>query len=201
MARNLPTLRLNEDNLGPAMLVLNEAQRVFVHCIVFGGMSHRDAAEAAGYSDSSPEVLSAHGSRLVRTPRIQEAIAECAKQLLKTEGPASIRELIRIRDKGEDDKVRLKAAAEILDRAGLTGGHTIDVQHTHRLSPTEQDRRIMELAKELGLDEANTQRLLIDPANIIDAQYEEVPAEQSKPPAELVQAPINPIDDDLSDIL
>jgi hypothetical protein len=164
-ARNLPALRLDENNLGPAMLALNPQQRLWVHGRVFGGLSQKDAADFAGYSNSSDDVLKNAGSRLAHIPAVQDAIVECSRLLLRAEGPQSIRELIRIRDNGEDDKVRLRASTELLDRMGGLSSmtqHTLDVVH-HNMSNAEKDARILQLAAELGLDETSAQKLLIDP--------------------------------------
>jgi phage terminase small subunit len=176
MSSVVPVLRLDEKHLGPAMLALNAAQRVFVHALVFGGVSQKAAAQAAGYSSSSDDVLKSTGHRLAHDPRIQEAIVECSRQLLRAEGAASVRELVRLRDHSDDDKVRLRAATELCDRAGLNAisQHNVDVTHTHKLSEAALDARILALAKEAGLDDASARKLLIDP-NVIDAEYSEVP--------------------------
>ena len=174
-ARNLPTLRLDESNLGPAMLALSPQQRMFVHAKVFGGMTNKDAAIAAGYSDVG-DSAKATGSRLVHAPAVQEAITECSKQLLRAEGAASVRKLIHLRDYAEDEKVQLRATTELLDRMGglaATTQHNIDVTH-HRLSDEQIDREMIALAREAGWTPEMLQRALVDKSKIIEAEWTDV---------------------------
>src|SRR5207248_4437927 len=83
---------------------------------------------------------------------------------LRSEGPRSILTLVEVRDdKAAAPRDRIKAATELLNRAGMSAvsehHHFVD----HQLSESEQDKRILQLAKELGLDEANAMRLLVSP--------------------------------------
>jgi hypothetical protein len=190
MSPVVPALRLDESHLGPAMLALNPAQRIFTHAKVFGGMSNKDAAAAAGYSTSSDDVLKATGSRLAHDPHVQEAIVECSKQLMRAEGAASVRVLVRLRDHGADDKIKLRAATELLDRCGGLSAatqHNIDVTHTHQLSEAALDQKILALAKEAGLTDGEARKLLISP-DTIDAEFTEVPPEPEKTPEQVERA-------------
>lgn len=173
--RTIPALRLDESNLGPAMLALGPQQRMFVHAKVFGGMSGKDAAIAAGYSDVG-DSAKATASRLTHTPTIQEALTECSKQLLRAEGAACVRKLVHLRDFGEDEKVQLRATTELMDRMGglgSTSSHTLDVVH-HHLTDQQRDARILQLCAELGIAEGEARKMLIDPNKVIDAEFSEV---------------------------
>lgn len=178
----LPQIRVPEDGLGPAMLALpNASMRAYVVGRVFYGLNRARAAEAAGYSTATPDVAKVQGYRLEHDERIQAAIAEESRKLMRSQGPRSIRTLIKIRDdKAAENKDRIKAATELLSRAGLnavTEGH-ITVEH--KLTPAQQDRRILELARELGLSETEARKMLVDPSKVIDAEYEEVPADAGR---------------------
>lgn len=186
--RSLPALRLDENNLGPAMLALSPQQRLFVHGKVFGGMSNKDAAVAAGYSDVG-DSAKATGSRLVHTPAVQEALTECSKQLLRAEGGECIRKLVHLRDYADDEKVQLRATTELMDRMGglsSSSQHTLDVVH-HHMTDAQKDQRILALAAELGLDPETQRKLLIDPSKVIDAEFEEVREPLSDDPSNIAE--------------
>jgi hypothetical protein len=101
---------------------------------------------------------------------------------MRAEGPRSIRTLIEVRDdKKNEAKDRLKAAVELLNRAGLAAvseAH-LTVDHVHHLTEAQQDAKIIALAKELGLDDREARKLLIDPSKIIDAEFTEVAPEKT----------------------
>ena len=84
-------------------------------------------------------------------------------------------------DKKNEAKDRLKAAVELLNRAGLAAvseAH-LTVDHHHHLTEAQQDAKIIALAKELGLDDREARKLLIDPSKIIEAEFTEIPPEKS----------------------
>lgn len=68
--KNLPALRLDPDQLGPAMLALSPSEQVFVYSVVFGGLNQSDAAKAGGYSDANRNTLGAQGSRMAHTRNV-----------------------------------------------------------------------------------------------------------------------------------
>jgi phage terminase small subunit len=177
MSREIvPKIQVPTEGLGPCMLAINPAQRAYVVARVFEGLNQARAAEAAGYSADTPDVAKSTGYRLEHDERIQAAIAEECRKLVRSEGANSIRALVRVRD---DPKAKhtdvVKAAEAILDRSGL--GAVSQHHHLveHRLTEEQQDQRILALATELGLDKASAQKLLIDPSKaIVDAEFEEV---------------------------
>lgn len=177
----LPQIRVPEDGLGPAMQALpNQSMRAYVVGRVYYGLNKARAAQAAGYSVSTPDVAKVQGYRLEHDERIQAAIAEESRKLMRSFGPRSIRTLAVIMSNPKaEDKDRIKAAGELLSRGGLNAvseGH-ITVDHNHRLTPAQQDKRILELARELGLNDVEARKLLVDPSKFIDAEFEDVPPE------------------------
>jgi hypothetical protein len=172
----------DETGLGPAMASLNPMQRAFVAAKVHTGADNSKAARAAGYSI---EHAKRSGYRLAHDDRVQAAILEEGRKLMRSEGARSIQTLVAIRDdKGADAKDRIKCAVELLNRSGF---HAVSEHHLnveHRLSETEQDRRILALAAELGLPETEAQKLLIAPAEFqknATGVYELAPIEPAEP--------------------
>jgi hypothetical protein len=167
--------------LGPAMSLLTPLRRAFVIGLVHFGLSARAAYKAAGYAPPDSNV-----SQISHDPRVQDAILEEAKKLMRTHGPKSILTLVEIRDDKESAaKDRIKAATELLNRSGF---QAISEHHEHlhrHLSDTEQDRRILALCAELGLSPEEAQKMLIAPAEFERnaAGVFEMPAEPPEPPS------------------
>lgn len=183
-----PPIVIDEASLGPAMLALSPAMRVFVLAKVNIGANNTRAAQLAGYSDASAKGLNVTGHRLGHDPRVQAAILEESHKLMRSEGPNSIRTLVSLRDDAEvEPKDRIKCAVELLNRSGF---HAIteSIAHVeHHLSDREKDARILALCAELGIAADEARKMLIAPAaskDAIDAAYEVVPAE---PPRELTE--------------
>ena len=86
----LPAIRVSEDGLGPAMLALSPSMRAYVVARVFYGLNRSRAAQAAGYSTPTPDVAKVQGYRLEHDERIQAAIAEESRKLMRAEGPRSV---------------------------------------------------------------------------------------------------------------
>ncbi|MFZ0692862.1 MAG: hypothetical protein WAN51_01705 [Alphaproteobacteria bacterium] len=163
----------DESSFGEAMLALSPGRRAFVYGKVMLGLKNAEAARLAGYSDKTEHAIEVKGWQLAHSADVQAAILEVGRQLMRTEGPRSIKVLCEIRD---DAKVkagdRIKAASTLLDRAGFNAvsEHTLHVEHS--LSENEKDRRILSLCAELGIAETEAKKFLIAPANFTDADYE-----------------------------
>jgi phage terminase small subunit len=175
----IPRILVPDEICGPAMLALNPPMRAFAYEWVFGGSkTQKDAAIAAGYSNTGDSAKT-QGHELMRRPDVQAAIEELSRNLLRTEGPASIRELIRLRSNAKDERVRLKASEAILDRCGLgsTSHQHVTVDHNVKLPEAELDRRIASTLRELGFSEDEARKALIDPSRVIEGDFVEVPRE------------------------
>lgn len=172
-------VELEDLELGPAMRACTERQRKMVYGFVYEGLNKTDAIKYAGY-----EPTSANGNvwGYFQHPKVQAAIEELARGLLKSHAPGSIRTLLAIRDNVDaPPDVRRKAANDILDRAGISTHtqHTLHVEH--HLSERDKDARLLALADELGFDAEMKRRLLAPPTKPIDVEFVAVPspAEQS----------------------
>lgn len=176
MAREIvPQVRVPEDGLGQAMSALSAGHRAYAWARVILGMNRTRAAQAAGYSAANRDVAKVTGHRLEHDERIQAAIAELCRGLMRSEGANSIRALIAIRDdRKAENKDRIKAATELLNRCGLSSVNESHVTVTHELSEAQLDRKILDLCRELGLTPAEAQKLLIDPSKVVDAEFSEV---------------------------
>jgi len=85
-----------------------------------------------------------------------------------TEGPKSVLTLIEIRDDpAADRKDRLKAATELMNRAGpgvVSESHLV-VDHNYQMTEAQKDARILALAAELGMPEEYARKMLVAPAD------------------------------------
>lgn len=153
-------VEIDEASLGPAMLALTSKQRQFVLAKVFLGLNDMQAARFAGYAD-----VNAHAYHVAHREDVQAAILEEGRKLMRTQGPASIHTLVAIRDDAEQaGRDRLKAAVELLNRAGF---HAISEHHEHshqHLTEGQMDKRILALAAELGMAPEEAKKMLIAPA-------------------------------------
>jgi hypothetical protein len=184
-----PLITVPDSACGPAMLALSPPMRAFVAAYVYFGCTRAEAARRAGYSKNKPDNAKVTAHDLWRREDVQVAILEESRKLMRAEGPRSIKTLIDIRDdKGADKKVRVKAATELLNRCGLAAVQESHVLVEHQLSEAEKDRRILSLATELGLSQGEARKLLIDPKNVVDAEYSEVPTEPLTPEDETTRA-------------
>jgi phage terminase small subunit len=171
-----PQIIVPDEDCGPAMLALNLAMRAFVYAFVHFGSNRAEAARRAGYSRNKQENAKVVAYGLWRRGDVQAAILEESRKVLRSEGPKSIRTLAEIRDnKTNEAKDRIKAAESLLNRGGLNSvsEHHHVVEHT--LTDEQRDRRILSLARELGLSDGEAAKLLMAPENVVDAEFVEVP--------------------------
>lgn len=181
---SLPVLRSPGGTIGPAYDALTEMQAKFVDGLVIG-MSNTQAARAAGYSAGDPAVVKAIAHKLAHNPKVLAAIREAADLALRSKGLAAINVLGEIlEDPCAENKDRLRAAAEILNRSGFgpQSEHTVKVEHVEK---TDQEKvaSIVRMARQLGLD---PRKLLgqagVDPATITDAEFTEItPSSEGAP--------------------
>lgn len=161
-----------EHNMGPAMSLLNDQQRMFVAAMVeTGGGNHTRAARMAGYGNTEESTrVAAH--RLTHAPKIIAAIKEEADRQMQAGILVGSNALLAI---AQDTmhKDRFKAAVALLDRGGLQ----IVTQHKVIVQDDRADREIMrdivELAKQQGIDP----KMLLGqniPKDVIDAEFTEV---------------------------
>jgi phage terminase small subunit len=149
--------RADSTAVGPAMQALNERQRRYVHALFEAPRSYGSgvfAAKAAGYSDSSRQVLASQAHQLNADPKVQAAIAEVSQQHLTTLGPPAVRAMKRVlntpnhRDFG-------RVIGIVMDRvAPAQSTHTLEVKGEVRLSAGETAKvmdRIEELCRKFAV--------------------------------------------------
>lgn len=163
----------DEDQLGPAMLLLNPMQRAFVIAMVeTGGDSARAAATMAGYANSNGQ----SSMRLSHNPKVQAAIKEEAEARVRGGlllGASVLQEIAR----DPMHKDRLKAALALMDR----GGMAIVTEHRMTIDDRRNDKevvaRILQLAAQAGMDGPK----LLKEYGVVDAEFTEIPATPAEP--------------------
>lgn len=190
MTRPSDNAVITTDDMGPALRALSPQHREFVLAYA-DGASITAAMRLAGFPEPTART---YGSKLIRRDDVTAALFELGRTLLKGEGARSIRTMIELRDDTTvAPPVRLKAAEAIANRSGF---HLITESHEHHhvhMSEAEQDRRILALAAELGMSDADAQKLLIAPADM--QQNSEGVFEIAPPPADMELVP-EPVDAD-----
>lgn len=162
--------------LGPAMRALSPMMRRFVYALLQTGCSNAKAAQLAGYSGGS-KTWKSKGWALAHDARVQAAIHEEAQKLIRSTAVMAINVITDIAKNPEaENKDRLKAAVELLNRSGLHAQSEHRVVVEDRRTEQEMLTRIHVLAKGLGLD---AEQLLGNaatalPAPAIDAEFEVV---------------------------
>ena len=153
-----------EGEFGPAMLALTAVKRAFVLAKVRNGLDNTAAYRATGYVGDNANFM---GFQLAHDERVQAAIVEETRRLMRSEGPRSVLTLVALRDdKSIKPEVRVKAAVELMNRGGL---HPVTEHHQHEyqhVSEAELDRRILSLAAELGMNPEQAKLMLIAPADM-----------------------------------
>ena len=164
------------------MLELSVPQRCFVVALCeTGGTNETEAARIAGYGDTGASTRAA-AYRLAHNPKVLAAIREECERRMKFSALLATDLLVaQVRGKTKDvdgvvrfvdEKLRQKAAIELLNRAGLVARteHKVTIEDTR--TDKEMVARIKEIARMNGLDET---KLLGDMRTIaVDADYEEV---------------------------
>lgn len=103
-----------------------------------------------------------------------KAVVEAGRLRLIDEADPAIDQLVALMQPGTAEAIRLKAATEVLDRAGIRGGFEVDVEVEVRESPAEALRkRLDELQK--GADAV---RKIREGSDIVDAELVEDDPEQ-----------------------
>lgn len=162
-------------DLGPAWNALtSDAHRTFVWCRVVLLMSQGTAARMAGSTATDGVNLRNVGSALDQRPDIKAAKEELVRGIGAAELPRVLGGLRQLAYGSKDEKVRLAALRDLADRFGLAAvaQHHHTVEHT--LTDAQKDRRILDLCRELGIAEAEARKMLIDPANVVDAEFSEI---------------------------
>ena len=173
------------EELGPKMLACTPIERRFVQaCVTIGAGHWARAAGLAGYK-GSPEVLKVTGWRCSQRQRVREAMLECAAANLSAHALAAQATVIEIMtDDRADKKVRLSAAAMVMDRTGMHAKSEHNVNVTHELGDKASMIALLKSKVEANPEIINSLpepvRKLLEapkaaPAPVIDAEFTEVP--------------------------
>jgi hypothetical protein len=190
MPRKSKQLALIEDaESGPAMQALgSEQRRKFVLAKVFQAASDTEAARMAGYGRGNSQHAQRHAWTLMRDPKVQDAILEVGRCLMRSEGPKSIFTLVAIRDDPmQPATARVKCATELLARSGFVTTTAVNHEHTIHLTADQADAEILRLAAEVGLPPEEARKLLVKPEGAIELEQDNsgtfVPKELSTHPS------------------
>lgn len=170
--RDVPIEDPPVEDLGPAMLALNEHQRRFVvGWLRSNGKNASRVARAAGYSGKGgADRVRAH--YLLQNPKVGAALREEAERDLN--GPTAARAFLKLKELSShpNPKISRPAADSVLDRAGIARQTNQKIQMD--VTDTRTDREliagIVQMARLHGLDP----KQLLGP-DVIEAEFEEVP--------------------------
>ncbi len=183
MTGALQTYPIDRDaRLGPAMTELSPMMRQFVLAILQTGCSQAKAAELAGYTGNAA-TLKATGWRLAHDDRVQAAIQEEARKLIRDTAGMAIGVIADIaQDRTLPPRDRLKAAVELLNRSGLHPHteHHVTVERQRQQTTAALVERVRALAGHFGLD-APKLLAAVGITDPIDAEFVEV--QPSEPPS------------------
>ena len=161
---------------------LTPMMREFVHIYVeTGGRDASLAARLAGYSTKSDgHRVIAH--RLLRDPRILAAIRHEVETKVKAGAALAMGTLLELAEKASTDGVRFQAAQAVLDRAGLlvakVSEHTVIVEDRRTTAElVAAIRSHAAVAEKHGIDLSFIEGLALSADPVVDAEYEEVPAD------------------------
>lgn len=111
-------------------------------------------------------------------PNIREhmdAVIESARMRIVNDTDMAIDQLEYLMENATGEQIRLKAATEILDRAGVRGGFEIDVEVQHTEDPAEILAKRLATLRERGMAAIEAQR-----GDVVDAEVvDETPQEET----------------------
>jgi hypothetical protein len=135
---------------------LTPKQRTLVDTLVATGCSIKDAAKAAGYSQSGGgETGRVSGSKAMRLPHVRAYMRDQMHEAFGSLAPLALRRLVTLLD-AESEHVQMEASKQLLDRAGY-GKPKDDSKFIHQIghgeskiiinlsySPTHEGDKIIE---------------------------------------------------------
>lgn len=159
---------------GPCMTICTEQERTFVVAYLeTGGRNHTTAAQIAGFGAGNNASARQQGWRLVHRPRVLAAIREEADKRLKTGAILGASVLIEIAET-PGHKDQMKAAVELLNRAGLIVATKHEVEVTDNRTTSTLLARVHELAQRLDIDPRKLLGQATGAPQIVDAEFEDV---------------------------
>jgi hypothetical protein len=118
--------------------IKSEKRRIFVERMIEHG-DHIKAAKEAGYEKEDPQKFAVEANRLKR--QLHDLILKGMKERFSSSAPKAAHVIETLMNSGESEAVRLKAAQDLLDRAGY--------QPTTRVEEVTEKKSVKELEAEL----------------------------------------------------
>ena len=118
--------------------IKSEKRRIFVERMIEHG-DHIKAAKEAGYENDDPQKFAVEANRLKR--QLHDLILKGMKERFSSSAPKAAHVIETLMNSGESEAVRLKAAQDLLDRAGY--------QPTTRVEEVTEKKSVKELEAEL----------------------------------------------------
>jgi hypothetical protein len=151
----LPVRKLQWGQLGPAMRALpSDRWRDFVFYYLTGEPGHGSQANAArkagfGKPNSTPQVMAQLAYQVMCDERMQAAIAEQSKKIIRACAPEASQALLAmIRDPAHKDHMR--AVMALMDRVDpVTTNQNIHVTHRH-IDPVAEEIEELRALRQLG---------------------------------------------------
>ena len=161
----------HDKSIGPAMAGLTDLQRDFVRIFVDHGGRNAAACYRLAYPNCSTEgAAKVNAHKLMHSENVLAAIREEADKRLRTGALLGASVLMEIAD-NPVHKDQLKAATELLNRAGLIVATQHNVVVEDRRTNNEIIETIARLAMKNNLDVSS---LLGNTDDTIDVEYEEL---------------------------
>lgn len=165
--------------LGPAMEALDERRRKFVRAVLElgrdGVRNAKEAARAAGYSESTDGYLRRIASGLLHDARVQAALLEEARRTMNAAAAVVATPIVVEIAMNDhlDARDRLRACEMLFNRGGMPAmtEHKVTVEHRQ---PKQLEALAARLAEELGVDRQKLIGINRQAAEVLDAEYEEV---------------------------
>ena len=124
--------------------IKSEKRRIFVERMIEHG-DHIKAAKEAGYEKEDPQKFAVEANRLKR--QLHDLILRGMKERFSSSAPKAAHVIETLMNSGESEAVRLKAAQDLLDRAGYK---PVDKAHiTTRVEEVTEKKSVKELEAEL----------------------------------------------------
>ena len=118
--------------------IKSEKRRIFVERMIEHG-DHIKAAKEAGYEKDDPQKFAVEANRLKR--QLHDLILKGMKERVSSSAPKAAHVIETLMNSGESEAGRLKAAQDLLDRAGY--------QPTTRVEEVTEKKSVKELEAEL----------------------------------------------------
>ena len=118
--------------------IKSEKRKIFVERMIVHG-DHIKAAKEAGYEKDDPQKFAVEANRLKR--QLHDLILKGMKERFSSSAPKAAHVIETLMNSGESEAVRLKAAQDLLDRAGY--------QPTTRVEEVTEKKSVKEMEAEL----------------------------------------------------